>query len=384
LGILPGVGDRGLSPVGITVPFVDLGGVHRDLKESVLESVADLIERGDFTNGAAVADFEHAFAAYCGARYCVGMSSGLDALRLALIAGGLRTGDEVIVPAFTFAATFEAVTQAGGVPVVVDVSETDYNLDVAKAESAVGDRTRFLLPVHLYGQMSDVRALLALAERHDLQIIEDACQAHGAVRDGIASGAGGLAGAFSFYPAKNLGAMGDAGALITNDAELTERTRALREHGQYAKYEHALEGYTARLDTIQALVLLRKLSFLSDWNEERRNIARLYSDALDGVGDLRLPPVPQGSEPVWYVYVIRTAEPERLANFLRERGIATGRHYPQPPHLALAYADLGHREEDFPVAERLAHEVLSLPIYPGVSESQLGAVAKTIREYFRG
>ena len=376
--------DRGLSQLGITVPFVDLGVVHQDLKEAVLESVADLIERGDFTNGAAVADFERAFAGYCGARHCVGMSSGLDALRLALIAAGLRPGDEVIVPAFTFAATFEAVIQAGGVPVVVDVSETDYNLDVAAAETAVGDRTRFVLPVHLYGQMSDMRALLALAERHDIQIIEDACQAHGAVRDGIAAGTGGLTGAFSFYPAKNLGAMGDAGALITDDAGLAERARALREHGQYRKYEHALQGYTARLDTIQALVLLRKLSFLNDWNEERRNIARVYSDSLNGVGDLRLPSVPQGSDPVWYVYVIRTAEPERLADFLRARGIATGRHYPQPPHLAPAYAYLGHREEDFPLAERLAHEVLSLPIYPGVSESQLGAVVETIRDYFRG
>jgi dTDP-4-amino-4,6-dideoxygalactose transaminase len=384
LGILPDVGDRDLSQLRITIPFVDLGFVHQDLKEPVLDAVAGLIERGDFTNGAAVADFEHAFAAYCGALHCVGMSSGLDAVRLALIAAGLGTGDEVIVPAFTFAATFEAVTQAGGVPIVVDVSKTDFNLDVAAVETAVSDRTRFVLPVHLYGQMTDMRALLALAERHHLQIIEDACQAHGAARDGIAAGTGGLAGAFSFYPAKNLGAMGDAGALITNEGGLAERARALREHGQYRKYEHALQGYTARLDTIQALVLMRKLSFLNDWNEERRNIACVYSDSLNGVGDLRLPSVPEGSDPVWYVYVIRTAEPERLADFLRERGIATGRHYPQPPHLAPAYAYLGHREEDFPVAERLAREVLSLPIYPGVGESQLGGVIETIRDYFRG
>jgi dTDP-4-amino-4,6-dideoxygalactose transaminase len=375
--------DRGLSQLGITVPFVDLGVVHQDLKEAVLESVADLIERGDFTNGAAVADFERAFAGYCGARHCVGMSSGLDALRLALIAAGLRPGDEVIVPAFTFAATFEAVTQAGGVPVVVDVSETDYNLDVAAAETAVGDRTRFVLPVHLYGQMSDMRALLALAERHDLQTIEDACQAHGAVRDGIAAGTGGLTGAFSFYPAKNLGAMGDAGALITDDAGLAERARALREHGQHVKYEHAFEGYTARLDTIQALALVLKLPLLNDWNEDRRTIARFYSEALRDVGDLRLTPVPEGSEPVWYVYVIRTAKPEQLADNLKKRGIATGRHYPHPPHLAAAYAYLGHREADFPVAERLATQVLSLPIYPGLGEAQLTIVIEAISEYFR-
>jgi dTDP-3-amino-3,4,6-trideoxy-alpha-D-glucose transaminase len=383
LGILPDVGDRGLSQLGITVPFVDLGVVHQDLKEAVLEAVGDLIERADFTNGAAVVDFEHAFAAYCGARHCVGMSSGLDALRLALIAGGLQAGDEVIVPAFTFAATFEAVTQAGGIPVVVDVSEADYNLDVTAAESAVGDRTRFVLPVHLYGQMSDMRALLALAESHDLQIIEDACQAHGAVRDGIAAGTRCLAGAFSFYPAKNLGAMGDAGALTTGDEGLAERARALREHGQYVKYEHVREGYTARLDTIQALVLLRKLTFLSDWNEERRAVARSYSQALNGVGDLRLPPVPPRSEPVWYVYVIRTAEPRRLADFLRERGVGTARHYPQPPHLSPAFAELGYAVGAFPLAERLAEEVLSLPIYPKIGEVQVSAVVEAIREYFR-
>ena len=375
--------DRGLSQLGITVPFVDLGVVHQDLKEAVLEAVADLIERGDFTNGAAVAEFEHAFAAYCGGRHCVGMSSGLDALRLALIAAGLRPGDEVIVPAFTFAATFEAVTQAGGVPVVVDVSETDYNLDVAAVEAAVGDRTRFVLPVHLYGQMSDMHTLLALAERHDLQIIEDACQAHGAVREGIAAGTGGLAGAFSFYPAKNLGAMGDAGALITDDAGFAERARALREHGQHAKYEHIREGYTARLDTVQALVLMHKLPLLDSWNDGRRTVAESYLVSLSGVGDLVLPRVLQRSKPVWHLYVVRTADPEGLANHLGRNGIATGRHYPQPPHLAPAYEHLGYRQGSFPVAECLAAEVLSLPIYPGMRETQVAAVVETVQEYFR-
>src|SRR6266508_5353883 len=237
------------------VPFLDLGPLHQELKEGVLAAIGELIDSGEFTNGGQVAEFETAFARFCGVRHCVGVSSGLDALRLGLLAAGTEAGDEVLVPAHTFVATLEAVTQAGGVPVLVDVGETDYAIDVAAAEAAVGPRTRFLLPVHLYGQLADMGGLTELAERAGLRIVEDACQAHGARRDGRAAGASGLAGAFSFYPAKNLGAMGDAGALVTSDEDLAGVARALREHGQRSKYEHEREGYTARLDTIQAIVL---------------------------------------------------------------------------------------------------------------------------------
>jgi dTDP-3-amino-3,4,6-trideoxy-alpha-D-glucose transaminase len=373
---------KGVSSLDETVPFVDLQAVHKDLKMAIAEDLVGLIDRGDFTNGLEVAEFERSFAAYCGASHCVGVASGLDALRLGLLAAEIEPGDHVIVPAYTFAATFEAVTQAGGVPVPVDVSELDYNLDIEAAAAAVGDRTRFVLPVHLYGQMADMNALLVLAARRGLIILEDACQAHGASRDGIRSGTAGFAGAFSFYPAKNLGAMGDAGALITNDPELAERTRALREHGQYAKYEHVREGYTARLDTIQALVLLHKLPVLDSWNESRRTVAEAYLGSLGGVGDLVLPMVPPGSEPVWHLYVVRTADPQDLADHLGRNGIATGRHYPQPPHLAPAYQHLGYRQGSFPVAERLASEVLSLPIYPGMRETQVAAVVETVQQYF--
>ena len=377
------MGDQGLSQLGVTVPFVDLKTVHQDLKEAVLEAVAGLIERGDFTNGQAVAEFEHAFATYCGSGDCVGLSSGLDALRLGLLAAGIKPGDGVLVPAYTFAATFEAVTQAGGVPIPVDVSEMDYNCDIEAAAVAICDRTRFVLPVHLYGQMTDMRALVQLARKHNLIVLEDACQAHGATRDGIQAGTAGVAGAFSFYPAKNLGAMGDAGALVTNDGELAERTRTLREHGQYAKYEHVREGYTARLDTIQALVLLNKLPHLDSWNDSRRSVAEFYEGSLGGVGDLLLPQVPSGSDPVWHLYVVRTADPQGLAAHLGRHGVGTGRHYPQPPHLAPAYEHLGYQEGRFPVAERLAREVLSLPIFPGMRETQVAAVVEAVREYFR-
>ena len=366
------------------VPFLDLRPSHDGLAEGILADIAALIESNAYINGPAVAEFERDFADFCGSPQAVGLASGLDALRLALLAAGLQPGDEVIVPAQTFVATLEAVTQAGGKPVLVEVRDDDYTLDVDAVEAAIGERTRAVLPVHLYGQMADMRRLAELAARHDLVLLEDACQAHGATRDGLRSGTVGHAGAFSFYPGKNLGAMGDAGALVTADEQLASRIRALREHGQTRKYEHEWEGYTARLDTIQAAVLLRKLPLLADWNESRRAAARLYSEALADVGDLILPAVAPGSEPVWHLYVVRTSDPVALADSLAERGIGTGRHYPQPVHLATAYAWLGHAEGDFEVAERLARESLSLPIYPGITEAQVEAVVEGVGHFFAG
>lgn len=369
---------------GVAVPFLDLASAHAPLKDAVLAEIAELFESGAFTNGPAVGRFEEAFAAYCGVDHCVGVGSGLDALRLGLLAMALEPGDEVVVPAGTFVATVEAVTQAGGVPALADVSDTDYCLDPSAAAAATGPRTRALMPVHLYGQMADMKALQLLAEEADLALVEDACQAHGAEREGFRAGATGTAAAFSFYPGKNLGAAGDAGAVVTNDGELATRVRALREHGQTAKYVHALEGWTARLDTIQALVLSHKLPRLTDWNEQRRAAAAFYDEALAGVGDLRLPPTAPGSLPVWHLYVVRTADPTGLGHFLRERGIGTGRHYPEPVHLTDAYSSLGYRAGDFPVAEALSAECLSLPIFPGITEAQLASVVAGVRSFFDG
>jgi dTDP-4-amino-4,6-dideoxygalactose transaminase len=362
------------------VPFLGLRPSHEGLKSVLLEDIADLIDSGAFTNGPQVAAFEEAFAAWCGAPFCVGVASGLDGLRLALTAGGLERGAEVLVPANTFVATLEAVTQAGGVPVPVDVTERDYNMDVDAAAAAITDRTRAIMPVHLYGQLADVIALRRLR----LPLVEDACQAHGAVRDGIRAGDAGLAAAFSFYPGKNLGAFGDAGALVTADADLADTARALREHGQRRKYRHEYEGWTARLDSIQALVLSRKLPLLDGWNEERRRAAAYYDAALAGIGDLRLPPVAPGSEPVWHLYPLRTAHVERLGESLSARGISTGRHYPEPVHLSAAYARLGYGRGAFPVTEALADELISLPIFPGITEAQLASVVEGIAEFFRG
>jgi dTDP-4-amino-4,6-dideoxygalactose transaminase len=370
------------SAVRSGVPFLDLEPMHAPLKESLLLEIAELIDSGAFTNGPQVAAFERAFAEFCGVDHCVGVASGLDALRLALIAGGIAPGDEVIVPANTFVATLEAVTQAGGRPVVVDVSEDDYNLDADLAAAAVTGRTRALVPVHLYGQLADMGRLLPLAVEHELLVVEDACQAHGATRDGLGAGSVGAAGAFSFYPGKNLGAFGDAGALVSNDSDLAGRVRALREHGQRAKYVHELEGYTARLDSLQALVLSQKLQWLATWNAERALAAEFYNERLTGVGDLRLPPVPTGSTPVWHLYVVRTAERERLAAFLADQGIGTGRHYPVPVHLAPAYASLGYSEGSFPIAEGLARDLLSLPLFPGITTEQLEAVVAAVGSFF--
>jgi dTDP-4-amino-4,6-dideoxygalactose transaminase/DNA-binding CsgD family transcriptional regulator len=370
------------APAVTSVPFIDLGPSNAGIAGAIVGDIIELIQSGKFTNGPQVRDFEEAFAEYCGCSHSVGVASGLDALRLALLAGGIEPGDQVIVPAYTFAATIEAVVQAGGRPVLADVSENDYNLDPAAAEDALTAQTRFLLPVHLYGQLADLATLERLARRHGLTIVEDACHAHGAVRDGRRAGSAGLAGAFSFHPATNLGAFGDAGAVVTNDKELASRVRALREHGQRRKYEHEIRGYTARLDTIQALVLLHKLPLLEEWNRQRRAAADFYDQHLRGVGDLVLPPGAPQSEPVWHLYIIRTAEPARLARFLNRRSIGTGGRYPQPPHLAHAFRQLGSRPGAFPVSGRLASEVLSLPIFPGIREEQLAAVVTGILDYF--
>jgi dTDP-4-amino-4,6-dideoxygalactose transaminase len=370
---------RGRGP---TVPFVDLSSSTEAVRSGLLADVAELLDGGAFVNGPAVEAFEREFAAACGRRFGVGTASGLDALTIGLRALGLEAGDEVVVPAMTFVATFEAVVHARGRVVVVDVGEDDAGLDPAGAAAAVGPNTRFLLPVHLYGQMADMRALGSLAAKHGLTILEDACQAHGAERDGLGAGAAGAAAAFSFYPSKNLGAMGDAGALVLDDEDAASTARALREHGQTSAYHSARVGMTSRLDTLQALVLLRKLPLLERWNADRAQAASFYGEALQGVGDLRLPARVAGARHVWHVYQVRTREPEALGAYLAGRGIGTKRHYPEPPHLSAAFADLGHPAGSFPVAEAIARETLSLPLFPGITEEQLAAAVNAVVDFF--
>jgi dTDP-4-amino-4,6-dideoxygalactose transaminase len=366
------------------VPFVDLGPVTRPVSAAVLSELTELMGAGAFVNGPPVREFEERFASFCGRAHCVGVANGLDALRLALAALGVGPGDEVVVPAMTFVATFEAVAQVGATPVPVDVREDDSGLDPDASEAALTSRTRALLPVHLYGQMADMRRIGEIARRHDVVVVEDAAQAHGAARDGLRAGACGEAGAFSFYPSKNLGAMGDAGALVTDDARVAEHVRALREHGETGKYRSEYVGYTSRLDALQAVVLSHKLPLLEAWNDERREAAAAYGRLLAGIGDLRLPETAPGALHVWHLYTIRTAEPEELAAYLKDQRIATGRHYPEPPHLSGAFAGLGHGPGSFPVAEAIARETLSLPLFPGITEEQTRRVASAIESFFAG
>jgi dTDP-3-amino-3,4,6-trideoxy-alpha-D-glucose transaminase len=274
------------------------------------------------------------------------------------------------------------VSQLGAVPVPVDVTWDDYGLDPSALEAAVGARTRAVVPVHLYGQLADMAAIGAVAGRHSLPIVEDACQAHGASRAGHVPARQTVGAAFSFYPGKNLGAMGDGGAVVTSDADVAEQVRLLRVHGERTKYEHERIGWTARLDAFQAGVLTLKLRHVAEWNAKRRAIARRYGELLEGVGDLSLPPVAPESEHVWHLYVVRTADPTALADHLRACGVATGRHYPEPPHLTEAYRHLGYAAGSFPVAEELARTGLSLPLFPGMTRAQIDHVTGGITEYF--
>ena len=367
------------------MPFLDLGRTHAPLIEELLGDVEALLESGAFVNGPAVVEFETAFARFCGADACVGISHGLDALRIALLAGGLAPGDEVIVPAQTFVATLEAVTQARGTPVVVDVSADDLCIDPVAVDAALTPRTRAVLPVHLYGQMADVQSLVGLAARADIDVVEDACQAHGARRDGISAGTAGRAAAFSFYPGKNLGAIGDAGALVT-----VRRRSSRRQHGHYGSTDRvaststSVEGYTRQTGHDSGARAARKLPLLESWNEERRRAAALYLERLACVGDL-VAAARAVRERAGVASLRRHGpRPDDLADHLRASGIDTGRHYPVPVHLTPAYAHLGHREGSFPVAERLARRCLSLPLFPGITEAELEAVVDAVGAYFDG
>jgi dTDP-4-amino-4,6-dideoxygalactose transaminase len=364
----------------LKVPFVDLGPSHETVRSAILRDVDELLETGAFTNGPAVARFEEAFAGYCGTDFCVGVASGLDALRLGLQSLSIQPGLEVIVPAHTFIATWEAVSQVGATPIPVDATETDWNLDPDAVAASISARTGAVMPVHLYGQMADMAALTTCVGH--VPILEDAAQAHGATRDGRRAGAVGTLAGFSFYPGKNLGAIGDAGAIVTDAPDLALQIKALREHGQARKYHHEEIGWTSRLDTIQALALLHKLELLDAWNDQRRVIAAAYSASLVDVGDLVLPPVPDGSDPVWHLYVVRTADPDDLSRWLSSHGIASGRHYPQPPHLSEAYRFLGHSKGAFPVAEAIANSAISLPIFPGMTLAQVEQVVDATKRYF--
>jgi dTDP-4-amino-4,6-dideoxygalactose transaminase len=363
------------------IPFVDLIAEHRSVAAEVGPAVADVLADSRFILGPQVEEFERAFAALSGVAHAVGVSSGLDALRLALLALDIGPGDEVILPANTYIATALAVSAVGARPVLVDCDPHTYLLDPAGVEAAITTRTRAVIPVHLTGQAADMDRLLEMAARHGFHVVEDAAQAHGAAYRGRPCGSVGTMGCFSFYPSKNLGAYGDGGMVTTDDAELARRLRRLRNYGQEAKYYHVDKGLNARLDTIQAAILLVKLAHLRAWNETRAGHAALYQDLLSGLDGLAFQQRAPWSTHVYHLLVVECDDRDALRDHLAAAGVQTGIHYPVPIHLQPAYADLGHRQGAFPNAEHLAGRILSLPIYPQLTSGQVAYVAGTVRTF---
>jgi dTDP-4-amino-4,6-dideoxygalactose transaminase len=392
------------TPSGI--PFLDLVTPHEELREELCGVFRTALATAGFVGGPMVDDFEKEFARFCEAEHCVGVANGTDALKFALIAAGIKQGDTVVTVPNTFIATAEAISQAGALPDFVDVDERTYNMDPEKLREYLEVRCYFdaqarrpihrssgrpitaIIPVHLYGQTADMDPILELANRYNLTVIEDACQAHGAEyyskKDECWKKAGsmGKAAAFSFYPGKNLGACGEAGAVTTNDEELARKIKMLRDHGQAQKYYHDMEGYNGRLDAIQAGILRIKLRYLVEWNEERRTSASRYQKLFDSADEgVILPFEPACAKAVYHLYVIRVQGRDQLQRHLAEASIGTGIHYPIPLHLQKAYKGLYYKEGDFPVAEKVAREILSLPMYPGLGCEQQSRIAEQVLDF---
>jgi dTDP-4-amino-4,6-dideoxygalactose transaminase len=384
------------------VPFLDLKVQYRQIESELKPVLEEIMANGAFIGGPQVAAFEEEFTAFCGGGHCVGLNSGTDALRFALMAAGVGPGHEVVTVAHTFIATTEAISQAGAVPVFVDIDPETCCLDPVRLREFVERSCRFdastrrlvnqsthrivkaVIPVHLYGQPADMDPIMDVAAAYNLVVIEDACQAHGARYKERPAGSMGFAGCFSFYPGKNLGAFGDAGAVVTKDESLAKTLRMLREHGQSQKYYHDMEGYTGRLDAIQAAVLRLKLRRLSDWNRARRENAKLYDRLLSDVPGVTVVREAPAAQSVYHLYVILVDDRDGLQQHLSQKGIGTGLHYPLPLHLQKAYVSMGHKKGDFPVSERTAARLLSLPMFAELTPPQIEYVVRSIKEYVNG
>ncbi len=362
----------------MTIPFLDLQAPYGELKDEIDAAAARVLQSGWYILGPEVEAFESEWAAHCRACHAVGLADGLDALHLTLRAMDVGQGDEVIVPSNTYIATWLAVSQCGAVPVPVEPDPATHNIDVARIEAALTPRTKVILPVHLYGQPADMDPILGIARKHSLRVLEDAAQAHGARYKGQRIGAHGDAVAWSFYPGKNLGALGDGGAVTTNDPQIADRLRVLRNYGSRVKYVNEVQGYNSRLDPLQAAVLRVKLKHLDDWNARRTAIAHQYLEGLSGLG-LTLPEVPTWAEPVWHLFVVGHLQRDAFQARLTEAGIGSLIHYPIPPHRQKAYAGMGFAAGTFPIANQLAGQVLSLPIGPHQSAGDTADILEAIR-----
>jgi len=363
----------------MNIPLVGLKAQYLQIKSEIDSAVAGIIDRTEFVGGEQLRLFEEEFASYCEAAACVGVGNGTDAIFLALKALGIGPNDEVITAVNTFIATSEGITAAGATPVFVDVKEDTMLMDPGKLEASITPRTKAIIPVHLYGQPCEMEQIMEIAQAHKLKVVEDAAQAHGARWNGRRVGSIGDVACFSFYPGKNLGAYGDGGAVVSNDADLIARLRKFANHGSLTKYEHEIEGVNSRLDSLQAAILRVKLRHLEQWNEQRRSHAGAYLKGLSST-DLIPVTVHENAETVWHLFVIRTLERQAFQKRLADQGINTGIHYPLPLHLQPAYAHLGLSEGSFPIAERITREIVSLPMYPELSVTELDYVLENVKQ----
>jgi dTDP-4-amino-4,6-dideoxygalactose transaminase len=364
------------------IPFVSFTETNRLIKPEILSTFEDFFDKSWYILGDRVAAFEKEYAAFNNVSDCIGVSNGLDALHLALKALNIGNGDEVIIPSNTYIATALAVSYVGGIPVFVEPDEFTYNITAANIEKAITSKTKAIMPVHLYGQACEMDAIMRIASERNLYVIEDNAQAQGAKCNGKITGSIGHVNATSFYPGKNLGALGDAGAVTTNDAELGKQVRILRNYGSEKKYHHEVVGFNMRLDECQAAFLSVKLKYLEQWTAQRREIAAAYTAGLKGCAEIIVPQVAENCDHVYHLYVIRTSQRDKLQNYLSEQGIGTLIHYPIPPHLQNAYRSLGFSTGSFPIAERLAKTSLSLPMWPGMTNQQVEKVIETVNAFF--
>jgi dTDP-4-amino-4,6-dideoxygalactose transaminase len=362
------------------VPFLDLKAHHDPIKAEILASISQVIDANAFAGGPYVAKFEQEFAAFCGANHAVAVGNGTDAIWFALLALGVGPGDEVITVPHTFIATAEAITFCGAKPVFIDIDERTYTMDPQFLQRAITPKTKAIIPVHIFGQTADLDPILSIAATHGIPVVEDACQAHGAEYKGRKAGTLGAAGAFSFYPGKNLGAFGEGGGTITNDADLAQKMRVLRDHGQARKYYHDVVGWNGRMDGIQGAVLSVKLRRLADSNARRREIAKQYDRLLAGLPGVIVPRVADYATHIYHIYAVRVQNRDKILADLGQAGISCGIHYPVPLHLQAAYRSLGYSKGSFPVAERCAAEFLSLPMFPEMTTAQVEAVVETLRK----
>ncbi len=367
------------KPKLMTVPFIDLNPQYKIIEQEIDKGIKEVFKRGDFILGKEEVAFEKEFSSYCGTQYGIGVNSGTDALYLAVAALGIDVGDEVILPAFTFIATALCISYTGATPVFIDIEEDTYNIDPKKLEKAITKKTKAIIPVHIYGQAANMDEINAIAKKYNLKVIEDAAQAHGSTYKGKKIGSLSDIACFSFYPTKGLGAFGDAGMVVTNDKKLSETTVMLRDYGRTDRYKHKIKGYNSRMDTIQAVVLSAKLKRLDQWNQMRADAATYYCKLLKNISGIIAPKIQNDRTHVFQTFAIRVKNRDRIVEELKKKGIGVLVHYPIPLHLQEAYSELNHKKGDFPVSEKVADEILSLPMFPHITKTQIEYVCENLK-----